>query len=112
MKCCDIVAGQLNRKVEIYRLVRTSDGQGGETEAPSLVASPWARLTPKSGSEKVHADRLDAHGLSSVVIRYRDDLDESMYLVYRSRNYQIRSIINVEEADEWTELTIERGVAT
>jgi len=54
---------------------------------------------------------LDAQGLSSVVMRYRADIVETDKLVFEGQEFQIRSIINVEEMNRFTELLIERGVA-
>ena len=110
MKCCDITAGQLNIKTQIYSPAETSNGQGGFTKSWVLLVSPWARVKPKSGSEKLHSQRLNAHGLASMIIRHREDLNESMKVVVRGRDHQVRSIVNIEEADEWIELIIERGV--
>lgn len=111
MKCCDITPGMMKRRVSLQRKGDTPDGAGGVTVAWTQYAQPWASIKPKQGSEKLHSDRLDATGLSIVVMRYRDDVIESDKLVYRGKDYQIRSIVNIEEADRFLELTIERGVA-
>lgn len=111
MKCCDITAGMLKRRVSLQRKTDTPDGSGGVTVAWTQYAQPYAMIKPKQGSEKLHADRLDATGLSTVLMRYRSDVLESDKLVFRGKDYQIRSIVNIEEADRFLELTIERGVA-
>ena len=111
MKCCDITAGQLNRKITISEPVLADDGYGGDDETWSTVYTPWARIKPKSGGEKMHAQRLDATGLASIVIRYRAGLSETMKVTYAGKDYQIRSIIDIEEAHKWIELLVERGVA-
>ena len=111
MKCCDITAGQLNIKTQIYRLIKVPDGAGGYTQDWELVFSPWARVKPKSGSEKLHSQRLNATGLASVVIRYSAGINETMKIFFKGRDHNIRSVVNIEEADEWLELLVERGVA-
>jgi len=111
MKCCDITAGQLNRKITISQSVLVDDGYGGDTETWTTVVTPWAFIKPKSGGEKMHSQRLDATGMASVFIRYRDDIDETMKVTYAGKDYQIRSIVDIEEAHIWMELLIERGVA-
>lgn len=110
-KCCDITAGQLKRRIILHRLQTVPDGSGGVKTAWTQVAQPWAKIKPKSGSEKLHADRLDATGLATVIIRYREDITESDKMVYKGEDYQIRSIIDIEEMHQWLELTVERGVA-
>ena len=111
MKCCDIAVGDFRHKVSLQRKDIVSDGVGGSTVAWTEYATPWTKITPKTGGEKVYLNRLNASGLSTVVMRYRSDISESDKLVYRGNEFQIRSIINVEERDRYTELTIERGVA-
>lgn len=111
MKCCDITIGDLKRRITIQQQTKVRDGMGGYEDGWAQVAQPWAKISPKSGSEKLRADKLNADGLSTVIIRYRSDLNESMRVVYRGNNYQIRSIINIEEADRFLELTIERNRA-
>ena len=65
---------------------------------------------PLNGRERVFANRLNATGDTIATIHYRADLNESMKVVYRGKEYQIRSIINLEEADRFLQLALERGV--
>ena len=110
MKCCDITPGMLSRKISIQEKQGTTTPTGGQTVAWVQVANPYAYMKPLNGRERVYADRLNATGDTIATIRYRDDLDESMKVVYREKEYQIRSIINLEEADVWLQLVLERGV--
>ena len=111
MKCCEIIPGKLTRKIAINAQVTAPDGQGGVTVTWSNVANPYACIKPTSGNEKLHSDRLNAEGLATVIIRYRTNIDERMKVTYQGRDYQIRSIVDIEEMHEWLELVIERGVA-
>ena len=72
---------------------------------------PYAHIKPMSGRELVNADKLDALAVSRFVIRYRSDLRESDRVNYRGTRYNIRSIVNINEQDQWLEITAERGVA-
>lgn len=111
MKCCDIKIGDLNRKIMINTLNETDDGQGGQTITPVLLAEPWVKMTPMKGREKVQSDRLTTEQLTQVLMRYRSDVTEKQQVVYKGEEYQIRSVVNIEEADEWLELMIERVAA-
>ena len=110
MKCCDITPGMLNRRLSIQEKQTTETPTGGQTVAWVEVAKPWAFMKPLNGRERVYANRLNATGDTIATIRYRSGLTESMKAVYRGDEYQIRSIINLEEADEWLQLVLERGV--
>lgn len=111
MKCCDITPSQLNRKVDLYRLDKTSTPTGGFVEGWVLVSSLWAKIKNMSGTELVRADQLGATAFSDFTIRYRSNIDETMKLVYRDTDYQIRHINNLEEADLWLVIKAERGVS-
>ena len=111
MKCCDIKAGDMRHRASLQRKQRAPDGAGGSVITWQEYATPWCKITPKTGSERIYLDRLNAQGLSSVLMRYRSDIDEKDKFVFRGREYQIRSIINVEERNRYTELVIEKGQA-
>jgi SPP1 family predicted phage head-tail adaptor len=110
MKCCQITPSMLNRKVAIQSLVITPTDTGGFTETWVLVVDAWAKIKNTSGTELIHADQLGATAYSDFTIRYRAGLTESMRVVYRGTNFQVRHINNLEEADEWLVLKAERGV--
>ena len=111
MKCCDIKVGDLRHRVSIQRKTRAPDGVGGSIVTWVQYATPWCKITPKTGSERIYLDRLNAQGLSTVIMRYRADMSEKDKLVFRGNEYQIRSIINIEERNRYSELVIEKGQA-
>jgi SPP1 family predicted phage head-tail adaptor len=111
MKCCDITVGMLNRRISIERLAVTADTLGGFTETWQPLSQPWAHIKPMSGRELIHADQISALAVSRFVIRYNRYLVESDRVLYRGVYYNIRSLVNIDEADEYTEITAERGVA-
>lgn len=111
MKCCDIYPGLLNRRIAIERKTLTPDALGGFTEIWSQHALPWAHIKPMTGRELLHADKIDARAASRFIIRYRSDLSEDDRISYRGDLYNIRSIVNIEERDEYTEILADRGVA-
>ena len=109
MKCCQITVGMLNRKVELQQLVKTPTVTGGFTQAWVSVAFMWAKIKNNSGTELLHADKLGATAFADFTIRYRASIDETMKLIYRGVDYQIRHINNLEEADLWLVVKGERG---
>jgi len=110
VKCCDIKAGDLRNQVSLQRKQINSDGAGGTVVTWVEYATPWCKITPKTGNEKIYLGRLDAQGLSSVTTRYMSTIIESDKLVFKNKEFQIRSIINIEERNKYTEMLIERGV--
>ena len=111
MKCCDITPSKLNRKIALYRLDITSTPTGGFTESWVKVADVWSAIKNMSGTELVRADQLGATAYSDFTIRYRSDINETMKIVYRGTDYQVRHINNIEEADRFMIVKGERGVS-
>lgn len=111
MKCCDIKPSDLNRKVTLYRLEITNTPTGGQSEQWIKVADLWAKIKNTSGSELLRADALGSTSFSDFTIRYRANINETMKLVYRNKDYQIRHINNVDEADLWLVVKGQTGVA-
>ena len=111
MKCCDIKPSDLNRKVELQSLTKTPTASGGFTDVWTSVAFLWAKIKNASGSELIHADQLGAVAFSDFTIRYRANISESMKLIYRGTEFQIRHINNLEEADLFMVIKGERGVS-
>ena len=100
----------LNRKIEIQSLTVTATDTGGFSEVWETLANVWAKIKNASGTELIHADQLGAVAFSDFTIRYRADLAETMRIVYRDTEFQIRHINNLEEADRWLTIKAERGV--
>ena len=111
MKCCDVTPAQLNRSIEIQKLVVVATDTGGFTNTWVKVYSTWAKIKNTSGTELIHADQLGSVSFSDFTIRYRAGLTESMRIVYRGTDYQVRHINNLEEADKWLVIKGERGVS-
>ena len=111
MKCCTIKPSDLNRKVELFSLTKTATPSGGFTQAWVSVDTMWAKVKNTSGNELMHADKLGATAFSDFTIRYRANINETMKLVFRTVDYQIRHINNIEEADLFMVVKGERGVS-
>ena len=112
MKCCEITIGKLNRKITIERSIKTKNSGGGYDYTWSTLHTVYAMLKPKNGSERTHAGQLEATNKHDIVFRYISDLLPDDRVNYNGEKYQIRSIINVEEANKWTQLVCESGVVT
>lgn len=111
MKCCEITASDLNHKIEIHRLTEVADPLGGFTTSWTLLKSKWAGVKPMSGRELIHADKIDATAASTFVMRFDADILESDKIVFKGNDYNIRSIVNVDEEDRFLSILGEKGVA-
>lgn len=111
MKCCDITPSDLRCKIQIYRLTEVADALGGFTATFTLHKTKWAKVKPMSGRELIHADKIDATAASTFTVRFDADILESDKIVFKGNDYNIRSIVNVDELDRFLSILGERGVA-
>lgn len=114
--CCQTKApakiAELNRKVEIYSLQRVPDGQGGFAQTwLKNTYEPWAKIKPAKGKETVNHDRLNTNQMFEFTMRYFSGLNQTDKIAYKGQDYQIRSIVNVDEMNEWLVVTGEKVVA-
>jgi SPP1 family predicted phage head-tail adaptor len=98
--------------IVIQSVVETPDGQGGFTDAWSTFVTVEAEVEYMDGSEAIDAGRLGVHQLIKLVFRYEAGITEKMRVVFNGDNMPIRSVVNVAGRDEWSNLIVERDVAS
>lgn len=90
-------AGRLRKKVDIYGYQETDSPLGGEKVILAKKATVRAELKPVRGAEFLEYYR-DANALQyKITIRYRPDLTEKDVILYGKRQFEINSIININE---------------
>lgn len=106
--------GKMNERITIQSQQRILDGGGGSTVGwSSITTSPtvWAEVIAKSGKESLVSDRITASMVTLFRIRNRADLDETMRIVWRGSNYNIRGIRREGHSPQFLTIEAERGVA-
>lgn len=110
MKCCDITPGMLRHSIGIYQWAKTPDGMGGTTNAPELFSTVRAFIKPVSGGERWQSMRIEANVTHRIYMRYRAGITADKFIQYGSRKFNIKAVINLEEANQWLEVYAEEGV--
>lgn len=114
------LSSRLRHRLTLQQEQRSLDDIGGYVRSWQDVANIWAEIIPvvsisnterSSGREQVAAGKIMSELSHRIIIRYRDDIDTSMRLVYENRHFNIRSIVNVNERKEWIEIMAQEGVA-
>ena len=109
--------GDLRHLIDIQNSTNTSDGAGGFTQSYSTIASVYASITPKRGNERYSEGaagmQIENPVTHDIFIRYRDDItiDNTSKIVFGERNFNIRSILNLEEKDRFYKIEVEENVA-
>ena len=111
MKCCDVHAGLLRKRVSLQELVKLPDGGGGFSTEWVEFARAWAYIKPLSGTESLVGMQLEDSISHDIMMRYRSALRAKHRVVYDGREFNIISVINVEERDKWSQLRCQEGTA-
>ena len=111
--CCKYNAGMLREVIAIQARVDTQDADRNLVTVWQAVsgAPTRAMVRQASGRERFASNRVEATSSFVFVTRYSNAFDESARIVHRGRNYNIRSINNVEFQDEWLEVSATLGEA-
>ncbi len=88
--------GQMRRRVIVEAPQRISDGAGGFMETWAEVAAVWARVSARSGAERVRADRLASVVSHNITIRWRGDVLPTMRIKLGQRVFSIIATLEDE----------------
>lgn len=107
-----VAAGDLRHYVEVQAKSREQDPHTGEmVDSWVAFANVWAKFNLMSGREFIASSAEQSEVRGQVVIRYRDDIDATMRVAYRGKNYTIQAVI--EDNDSMREhltLVVGQGV--
>ena|SRR5581483_9228470 len=95
-----VSSGAFNRPITIQKRTDTRDSMGGAVRTWSDYIKTMAHIEPMKGTERPVGQQLYANNTSKFLIRYRpsQNIDASMRILYRTRIYNIRNIIQPAEA--------------
>lgn len=89
-----------------------SDGEvigtsGVIAQDPITVWSGWTAIWPVSSKESRENMRVGATATHNIRMYYRPGIDSTMRILFGSRSFEIKGIINPEEADIYLDLVCE-----
>ncbi|KZZ86229.1 phage head closure protein [Bacillus sp. SJS] len=96
--------GQLNSKISIKGLTRTSDNAGGYEDKFEVIKYVWAFIKPISGREYYQAQQSQSVITHTFVVRYDAEIDRTQVIEYQGRKFDIQYIINVDEQNRYLEI--------
>lgn len=107
------LASRLRQRITIQRPVDAADAAGGVNRSWVMHARIWAEVTPlgSGARESVLDGRLNASSRTRFIMRYRDDLSETMRIAYDGDHYNIRSITDLYGRGIALEVMGEKGAA-
>lgn len=102
---------RLRQRIEFQSPNDAPDGAGGVTRGWQHHAYAWAEMRAIAGKEMLDNEQLQSPVTHRIAIRYRDDITTAMRVVYDSRVFNVRSVVNRAEKSAFLELLAEEGVA-
>ena len=104
-----IQAGLLNKRITIQQQTKVSDSMGGFTITWSDVATVWAAIWPVSANEQTQAQSTAMVISHRIRIRYRSVIRASWRVQFDNRYFNIVSIVNPNEANEYLDLMVKEA---
>lgn len=103
--------GKLNKRIKIYKQVKTRDEYGEPINEKKLIHPCWASVKNKSGREQFQANTPFAKTVTSFLIRYtKKSIDTTMTIEFQGEEYNIVYVDNYNFSNEWIEITAEKVV--
>ena len=96
--------------ISIERKTSVDDGYGGRTNTWTELTRTRATIEPLSGREQLMASRLRNPITHRFRFRYRAGLAGSDRIVFRGREFNIRSIVNEREMNRWLVIGADENV--
>ena len=86
--------GDFDQRIVIQNVTESVDQFGQRIRTFSTLAAVWAKVEEKSGTEGEVSYQLTANRKVQFMVRWRNDVNEKMPIVYRGKIYEIESIIS------------------
>lgn len=107
--------GQLRNRIDIQNYIRVENEVGEETKQWQSYVKVWAKFFNTNVKKQLEsmAEKKTASIFYEIVIWYRNDIDTTMRVVYKGKNYNIDHVIDWKEQNIETHLfctLIEEGV--
>ena len=96
--CTKNPVGAMRHRVAIQENIQTPDSQGGFTESWGTIAAVWASIEPVKAYERFQAAQLETPISHKIMLRYRTGVTTAHRILYGTRVFNIKGVINVDEA--------------
>ncbi len=97
--------GRTNKRVTFCKLAEKRNEMHQIEQEIKKVRTVWASVEPKSGREYIEAEKEHPELTYIVTTRYMNDITPDMFIQFRGRVFDIKSIRNIRENNEMLEIT-------
>lgn len=93
-------AGKYNKKISIYRVVKSEDSEGFVTETTEIILTPYASVKTTKGFTLIANNSDFEKAYTNFTIRYpKTTITRDMYIEYNNKKYTIEYLNNIDEAN-------------
>jgi len=103
-------SGRLRHRIRLKSPIQTPDGMGGITKTWGTVGVYWASIEPLRGREYIESHLENAEVTGKIIMRYLAAINPAMKIEYGNREFEILSVINVDEKDRELQLMVKEMV--
>lgn len=97
--------GRTNKRVSFCKFAEEKNEMNQTTQVLKKIRTVWASVEPKSGREYIEAEKEHPELTYIITTRYMEDVTPDMFIQYRDRLFNIRSIRNIRENNEMLEIS-------
>lgn len=107
-----VLAGNMRQRIRIEQPVVVPDGLGGGTRSWQTLTTVWAEIHTLSGDERFDAGKLASTVTHRITLRWRNDITPEMRVVFGTRIFAIRAVLERDGKRRSVELVTEEGAGS
>lgn len=96
--------GKLKHRITFQKLTATTNENGFEIEDWKDYKTVWAAITNLHGREYFEAAAVKAENTVKFTIRYVPNIEPTMRIIFKGKQYNISSIDNIKYANKFIEI--------
>lgn len=96
--------GDLRHRITLQKFTTVVNENGFEEEAWQDYETVWASVSNLSGREYYQAATVQAEKTVKFLIRYIEEVDTSMRILFKNKQYNITSIDNMKYTNKYIEI--------
>lgn len=110
----ELSAGSMREQITLQTEARVADGGGGYAQSFTTSYKVYASVKALSGNEQYQQGQITDTQQYEFIIRYRSDktVTAKNRILWGTRVFQIKSVINDMERNKYLVITAAEGVAT
>ena len=97
--------GRTNKRVTFCKFAEEQNEMHQTEQVLKKIRTVWASVEPKSGREYIEAEKEHPELTYIITTRYMKDITPDMFIQFRDRIFNIKSIRNIRVNNEMLEIS-------